>query len=168
MIRWYAVQTQPRKERLACQNLANQNFVPFCPKSSRHRRIGRRMVHVVEPFFPNYLFVELDLETQPWRSINGTIGVVRLVSFGRGRDSLPAAMPEGLVEKFQAQCDANGRLHFDEPLAPGDTVRVIGGPFDTLCGTLARVEPANRVTILIDILSRQTEVRMSGNRLMLA
>lgn len=168
MIRWYVVQTQPRKERLAEQNLQNQGFVTFCPNRGRHRKIGRRMVHVIEPFFPNYLFVALNLERQRWRSINGTIGVTRLVSFGKGRDGLPAAMPDGLVERFQTQCDERGMLQFDEPLLPGDRVRIIGGPFDALCGTLARVEPSDRVTVLLDFLSRRTQVRMSSRRLVAA
>ena len=57
-------------------------------------RLRRREV-ARAPLFPGHLFVEpdldceLDLDSKPWRSINGTVGVVRLGAFG----DRPAAVP---------------------------------------------------------------------------
>ncbi|MBA4338961.1 MAG: transcription/translation regulatory transformer protein RfaH, partial [Hyphomonas sp.] len=36
------------------------------------------------PFFPSYLFVNLDVEQDAWRPINSTIGVLQIVKFGIG------------------------------------------------------------------------------------
>ena len=164
MIRWYAAQTQPRKERLALQHLANQHFETFCPLGRRARRIGKRSVSALEPFFPGYVFVHLDLAFERWRSINGTIGVARLVSFG----GEPAMVPEGLIERLEALTDQDGVLSFDEDLHAGDEVRIIGGPLDTFCGTLVTCEPRKRVTVLLELLSGATRVEVARDRLVAA
>ena len=80
--RWFAVQTKPRKERLALQHLENQGFRTYCPLYRAIRRIGRRSMSVLEPMFASYVFVHLGPPRRQWRAINGTIGVSRIVSFG--------------------------------------------------------------------------------------
>ena len=150
---WYVVQTQAGKERLAEGQLRNQNFETFCPTRQRMRRIGKRMCATLDPFFPNYLFVRLDIARQRWRSVNGTIGVAHLVGFGSGSEARPAPLPRGLVEHFQALSTPEGEMRFDEALSPGDRVRIVGGPFHALCGILEKGDAKHRVSILLDILS---------------
>lgn len=158
MKRWYAVQCQPRRELYAEQQLKNQGFATFIPLHSRGRKVGSRLQRALVPFFPNYLFVELDIETQRWRSINGTLGVARLVSFGERSAVCPAPLPIGLVERFRELSDEQGVLRFEERLQPGDRARLIGGPFDNLCGILESAGHGERVILLLDILSKATRV----------
>ena len=165
MKRWYVVQTQPRKERLAEHHLRNQDFETFCPVSKRTRRRGSRAQSVLASFFPGYLFVELDVGRQRWRSVNGTIGVIRLVSFGASPGALPAPLPEGLVERLRQMSGADGELSFDDRLARGDRVRVMNGPFETLCGTLESAGDKERVTVLLEWLSKETRVEIERGRL---
>lgn len=160
MQRWYAVQTRPRKERLAEQHLKNQGFATFTPLQRRARRIGSRTQWLLEPFFPGYIFVELDLEHQRWSPINGTIGVTRLVGHGRAGSARPAPLPDGLVERFRERSDRDGTMHFDERLEEGSHVRVVTGPLDGLCGILEKASAGERVTILLELLSGQTRVTL--------
>jgi transcriptional antiterminator RfaH len=162
--RWFAVQTQPRRERLALHHLGNQHFETFCPLRRAVRRIGPRGVAALEPFFPSYVFVRVDPARERWRSINGTLGVARLVSFG----TAPTALPEGLIERFRGLCDGDGELAFDEELRAGERVRIIGGPLDALCGLLVSAEPRKRVTILLELLSGATQVELARDRLVRA
>jgi transcriptional antiterminator RfaH len=162
--RWFAVQTQPRKERLALQHLGNQQFEAFCPMRRVSRRIGIRHVTGLEPFFPSYAFVRLDTRRERWRSINGTIGVARLIGFGPE----PSPLPDGLIERFRALCDGAGELAFDEGLQAGDRVRIMGGPLDALCGQLLTAEPRKRVTVLLELLSGATRVELARDCLVAA
>ena len=164
MKRWFVVQTQPGKERLALQHLRNQQFETFCPLRRKPVQSGRKQASALAPFFPSYVFVRLDPGKDRWRSINGTIGVSKLVSFG----SDPAAAPNGLVEKLQELCSAEGELSFDEQLQPGDEVRIVGGPLHALCGKLVSETPTKRVTILLDLLSGATKVDVARSRLVSA
>lgn len=167
-LRWYVVQTQPRREDLALQHLARQHFLAICPRIRRVQRLGAHRVRSLQPYFPGYLFVQLDLDQHRWRSINGTIGVLRLVSFGDGAQGLPAALPGGFVEQLQALSADQDEVRFAEQLAPGQAVRVIGGPFDQLCGTLSAASSLERVTVLLDLLSRQTRVSVRRDMLVAA
>jgi len=159
--RWYAAQVQPRKEQLALAHLARQRFVTYCPIIKRTRRLRKQLVSAAEPLFPGYVFVALDCEREPWRSINGTIGVLRLVSFG----PQPAAMPRGFVEQLQNLAGGDGHVQFDEVLRPGDGVRIVGGPFDGLCGSLASSGGRERVTVLLQMLAGETKVTMPRSSL---
>jgi transcriptional antiterminator RfaH len=163
--RWYAVQSQPKREQLALLHLERQRFAAFCPSVAKVRRGVRGTMAVQAPFFPGYLFVHLDLENERWRSINGTIGVIRLVGFSSsGR---PAPLPQGFIERLQ-QLNSDGELESDDGLTAGDAVRVIGGPFDDLCGVLESASDDDRVTILLSLLRQETRVSLKRGSLIAA
>ena len=154
--RWYAAQVQPRKEWLALIHLQRQHFETYCPVVIRTRRLRGRLITGNEPLFPGYVFVSLNCGRDPWRSVNGTTGVSRLVSFG----TQPAALPAGFVEQLQRLAGEGGEVRFNDPLQEGDVVRIIGGPFDDLCGILASGCAKTRVTVLLQLLSGETRVSL--------
>ena len=100
-----------------------------------------------------------------WRSINGTIGVIRLVSFSSGGH--PAPLPLCLVERLQDVKSGLG-VEGGTRFSAGDRVRVIGGPFDDLCGVLESVNDNERVTILLSLLGQQTRVSLNHGSLLAA
>jgi transcription elongation factor/antiterminator RfaH len=161
MKRWYAVQSLPRKENLAEQQLQNQGFSTFCPRKRRSRRIGKKALPVIEAYFPNYLFVELDIEREQWRSVNGTIGVARLVALGSRGSPAPTPLPLGFIEQLRTLADVDAVVRFDEQFKAGDKVRIMSGPFADLCGTIECAPPGERVTILMQLLSESTKVSVS-------
>jgi len=152
--RWYAVQCQPHRERTAAAHLSNQDFRVFLPLREKTRRHARRIETVTVPFFPGYLFVQLDLSRDRWRSVNGTLGVVHLVM--QGQRPLPA--PEGIVEALKENCDAAGVLLWTADLVPGQAVRVLTGPFADLIGELERMTDTGRLRVLLDIMGGRTPV----------
>ena len=79
---WYAVQTQPNRENLAVTHLERQGFDVWLPRIERIIRHARQAKRVRRPLFPGYLFINLDLETARWRTINGTVGVKNIVKCG--------------------------------------------------------------------------------------
>ena len=161
MRRWFAVHAQPRRETLALAHLERQGFEAFLPQVRHIRRIGTKRREVLEPFFASYLFACLDPAADRWRSINGTIGVRRLVCFG----DVPAPLPAGFVENLQGSIGQDGELRFDEQLGPGDQVRIVGGPLGDRCGILFAAGPGERVTILLDLLGAERRVVMTSSRL---
>src|SRR5215472_13718576 len=92
--RWYAVQCLSNREFVAATQLRNQGFTTFLPCQLKTRRHARRFDSVRRPLFPGYLFVQLDLARDRWRSVNGTLGVAKLV----GNSDLPSAAPVGSIE----------------------------------------------------------------------
>jgi transcriptional antiterminator RfaH len=155
MSHWYVVHTQARQEARAEVNLRRQGFEVWLPLIRRARRHARRVDSVVASLFPRYLFVRLDLATQPWRSINGTFGVVRLLCNG----DMPLAVPAGLVEELMQRRDDSGTIVWPaHPLVAGEPVKVAIGRFD-LEGVFQTTSGHDRVVLLIKLLGR--EVRAS-------
>ena len=152
--RWYAVQCQPHRERVAARHLTNQGFSIFLPLRKKLRRHARRVDSVQVPFFPGYLFVQFDPARDRWRSVSGTLGVARLVMQGER----PAPAPAGIVEALIDACDANNVLRWQAELKPGQSVRVLAGPFADLVGQLERMTDSGRLRVLLDIMGGSTPV----------
>jgi transcription elongation factor/antiterminator RfaH len=128
---WFVAQTQPRKEAVAMQNLQNQGFMAYCPRVKRTRRHARRFETVSEPLFPGYVFVGIDVSEQPWRSVNGTFGVSRILTDG----ARPVALQDGLVEQLMSVTGAHKDMAGHAPQV-GQDVRLRTGPFADLLGLI--------------------------------
>ncbi|RBP07327.1 transcriptional antiterminator RfaH [Roseiarcus fermentans] len=123
-------------------------FLPFVRASVRH---ARRTRDVCRAAFPGYLFVALDLDRDRWRSINGTIGVLRLIMGENG----PLPVPAGVVETLFGYLDETGACRFDRDLVTGQSVRVASGPLAQAMGRLVRLDSRGKVRVLLEILGGQ-------------
>jgi transcriptional antiterminator RfaH len=154
--RWFVVQTLFHRERLARLHLGAQGFRSFQPRFRKTVRHARSLREVIAPVFPGYIFIVLNPERDRWRSINGTLGVARLVS----AHHRPTPVPTGVVEAILASLDELGLVRFDGGLKPGQPVRVVAGPFAEVMGVLQRLDAKGRVQVLLDIMGRQAVVLM--------
>ena len=151
--RWYLVRTLGGRELVAAGQLERQGFRCFLPKRLRTVRHARKLRTGPAAFFPSYLFVELDLDRDRWRSVNGTTGVSHLVGWGER----PAPAPHGVVESLMAACDASGFLA-PPLLQAGQTVRITAGPFADRLARIERLDDAGRVRVLLEIMGCETPV----------
>ena len=145
--RWYLDHTRPNMERKAELNLLAQDFKTFLPQLEKTVRHARRLTTVRRPLFARYLFVSLDPARDRWISINGTIGVSRLVA----QDGLPAAVPAGIVETLLAHSD-EGVTRLDHALVEGQRVRILSGPLADFTATIMRLDARQRVDVLLEIM----------------
>ena len=146
---WYAVQTQTNRENLAVEHLKRQGFsvwMPICERIIRHARKSKRERR---PLFPGYLFINLDVKTTRWRSINDTIGVNRIVSFGQW----PAPIAAKFIDALQ-NIEANEGLVVvnEDALLPGQDVEILSGPMAGTIAKLLSLEAGDRVTVLLNML----------------
>jgi transcriptional antiterminator RfaH len=159
-MRWFVVHTQPRSEERARFHLEAQSFRCFLPRLRKIRRHARREDVVIEPLFPRYLFTFFDPSAVRWRAINGSRGVVHLLT----HDNDPIPVPRGVVEDLIAAADEQGAATFSSLLAlkKGSKVRITGGPFK---GQTAEVDEtplsgADRVRLLLEILGKSAHLRL--------
>jgi len=158
LTRWYVVCCQTRQEARADLNLRRQGFESWLPRLQQTRRHARRIDNVFVPLFPGYLFVSLDLDQQPWRSINGTFGVRRLLC----ENERPAPVATGFIETLQETMDEAGLVAApNDAFKCGDRVRLIAGPFADMIGTLARLTDKDRVAVLLNVLGREVQALVS-------
>jgi len=156
MKRWYVIRTQPNGEDKASFHLRAQGFDVFLPKRRKQRRHARKTETVLRALFPGYLFVNIDVEAQQWRSINGTVGVKNIFCHG----DKPMAVPIGVIEEIQSR-EIDGAVSLaPKGLKKGDMVRVIDGAFADCSALLEELTDEKRAILLLDLLGR--EVRVSA------
>jgi transcription elongation factor/antiterminator RfaH len=160
--RWYVAHTLPMAELRAQGHLENQNFRTFLPKRRRTVRHARKSRTVEAPFFPRYLFVILDLEQQPWRRVNSTIGVSRLIMQGEQ----PQPVPHGIVEALVGSADSQGILQLRQHLKIGEPVRLMAGAFAEQLAILDELDESGRVRVLLDILGRKVPIYTDANNVL--
>lgn len=153
---WYVVRTQSRCEERARNHLNNQGFNVYLPRYKKRRSHARRVETVLRPLFPGYLFVYLPEGGGGCRSINGTIGVHSLVSFGAME---PARLSDLVVDELQKREDDSGIVQLRKPaLQKGDQVRLIDGAFEDSFGLVEDITDERRTILLLDLLGRKVRV----------
>ena len=159
---WYLVYTKPRQEVLAQDNLLRQGYSVYLPKVRQFRRRRGQQEAVVEPLFPRYLFIYLDMQYDNWGPIRSTFGVASLVRFG----SEPAQVPTQLVDHLRAQEGQDG-LHAwaESKIALGGRVRVVDGPLKGYEGILLAKSGQERVVLLLEMLGMEVRTHLSPTQI---
>lgn len=157
MTAWFAVYTQPHKEALAAQHLTNQGFSVYLPRYQKLRRHAGKAEVVASPLFPRYLFAGIDLETQRWRSVNGTRGVVGLVMFG----DKPMPVPEAVIAEIRSREDDQGFIRLNKPqFQRGQPLRIVDGPMADTQALFEETADGDRAVLLISLLGRLVRTKM--------
>ena len=156
--RWYLAQCKPNAAQLAVRNLENQSFTTFLPLQEITKRRGQGSQKQVRPLFPGYLFVRLDSDRGPWRTVNSTRGVARLVHLG----AEPSIVPDSIVAALMARCDDQAIIRDADTLQAGDRAEVTQGPFSGFVATVAAIEPNDRIHILLNIMGQSTSVSIDS------
>ncbi len=157
MKRWFVARTHAQAEAKAVAHLRRQGFEIYLPRYAKTRRHARREERIVAPLFPRYLFVCLDLDRHRWRSVNGTLGIERLLCHGER----PAPVPAGVIEDLKCQERPDGLLAPASLvlLERGSQVRLVDGAFAERTGIYERMTADQRIVLLLNLLGR--EVRLT-------
>ena len=166
MNHWYLIQFKPNSHRVAERNLHRQGLETFLPMQKLTRRKASRFVSDLKPLFPGYMFVSVNAELAPWRSINSTIGVSKLVSFGGKPRPLP--LPLQLISCLMLRCDASGTLLPPKSLSEGDSVEMLTGPFASFIATVDTIDPDQRIWVLMDFMGHKTRMQVTADQLQLS
>ena len=158
-IRWYLVRFKPNSHKIAARNLQRQSFQTFLPMQDVTRRRAGKFHTVLQPLFPGYMFVSLDTIRGPWRQINATLGVSKLVSVA-GR---PQPVPNTLVNALLERCDEDGKLLPPETFSPGEQVRLRSGPFASFVATVEKMQPDRRVWLLLEFMGQATRIQVDAD-----
>ena len=165
-LRWYLVQCKPNAAQIAIRNLENQSFGTFLPLQEITKRKGKIFQRQIRPLFPGYLFVQIYPSQGPWRQVNSTRGVSRLVRLG----AEPSLVPNEIVEALIERCDNQSILRQtsetqSSQFHASNQARVTQGPFSGFIATISDIAPGNRINILIEILGQTTKVAINADAL---
>ena len=154
MKNYYLIQSKPRQEDIATQNLENQGYHIFHPKAS----IKGKIVSL----FPRYLFVQLDNESQDWSPIRSTTGVLNFVRFGLEFAKVPDQIVNLIKDQQQQTTDKIIDL---SKFHKNDKVEIISGPFKGQKAIFSSYNADERVIVLLKILNNQQKLAFDSKQL---
>ena len=158
---WYIVQFKPNSHKIAVRNLQRQGFDTFLPMHEVTRRTAAKFEIVIRPLFAGYMFVACDPDTAPWRQINSTFGISRMLSFAEG----PKPMPEALIAGLRARCDSVGKVVPLEDFEAGQSVEMHSGPFESFIATVEQMANDARVWVLLDFMGKAIRVQVDRQQI---
>lgn len=151
---WYLAYCRPREEGRAYQHLKNQGVESYYPMVEVTRLVKGKRTARMEPMFPSYLFVNVDLETFPATRLNSTRGLRHIIRFGGQWTTIP----KELVFNLMCHEDSDElRSKLSKMPNCGDKVLIHDGPFQGLEAIYQEPDGDKRSILLLDML--QSEVR---------
>ncbi len=153
MLSWYVMRSKPQKEEWLYNQLRALQFEAYYPCLSTSH--GKPNSHKSKPYFPGYLFVNVDLELAGISILQWIPGSLGLVAFG----GEPAYVPDGLLQRIRYRvAEMNGAQdNMLESLKSGDRVMIHSGPFAGREAIFCdRLRDRERVQLLLEVLQAQT------------
>lgn len=158
---WFCIRTAPRREMAAAEDLVKElGIKAFVPVEIVKVRAGRgpsrvKVREIEKPFFPGYLFAQLDMDVDAYYRLKDRQYVVAVVC---GSDRKPSPVPDAAM----AHLINHGPFREPDP-KPGDIVRLSTGPMAGLLTKIIKVDRGDRIKVLISFMGadRPIELKLS-------
>lgn len=150
---WYLVQSKPRNEMRALENLVRQGYETYLPLMEVERLQRGKLLKKMEPLFPRYLFLHLEEGNDNWGPIRSTMGVAGLVRFGQAY----AVVSDDVLEAVRVRTQDVKKALF----TPGDSIRFVSGPLLGLEGVFDITDGEQRSFVLLEFMQKQQRVSVS-------
>ncbi len=156
---WYLLQIKPNGLARAEVNLTRQGVAVFSP---RHRSPKPDGGMKLQALFPGYVFASFKASEVPFRAINSTFGVSRLVMQGY---DLQAGLPYDLMSRLISRCDEEGVLFPPDQLQANESVRILSGPFARYVAVVEKMTTSERVRVLFELMGRTVSAEVDVSSL---
>jgi transcription antitermination factor NusG len=152
MEKWYVAHSKPRNEELLWKQFCLRGIESFYPcinvptVNPRARR--------VQPYFPGYLFVHINLELIGKSTLEWIPGGIGLVSFGNE----PAFVPDKLICEIKQRIEQLKMFSKENTvtLCKGDNVAIHAGIFTGYDGIFdIQLSGTDRVRVLLSLLDNR-------------
>ncbi|MCX6112750.1 MAG: hypothetical protein NTY22_05650 [Proteobacteria bacterium] len=151
---WFVVMTKPGRQEEVAVRLKEASFNVFNPKLDQYSK--KRSKYIIQPLFPMYLFVRLNIE-KDFKMINYTRGILRILGIGR----TPHPIDENIVSALMSRCGENEliKAKYDlEDIKEGDRVQIANGPLEGIEAVVSGVYgEKQRIEILLDLMKISIE-----------
>jgi transcription antitermination factor NusG len=149
-VRWYAIRTHSRHEKIAARELDLQGIPVFLPLMTSVRQWSDRRTKVELPLFPGYAFVRVAYLSGDRLRVLRATGVVGFV----GPNAAAASIPEEQIDSIKTVL--TGRVPVQEYpfLQLGQRIRVRSGSLSGVEGILVSVKGSRTLVISVEPIQR--------------
>ena|SRR5208283_458485 len=143
---WFVVNTKPKNENRASHNLSTAGYDVLNPKLKLRKYREGSFADVVEPMFPNYIFVKFH-PIDDYHMVKYTRGVNKIVTFGGKMVPLQEEFIDFIKGKLTDGVAKIEKKRFKK----GEKIFITDGPFKGLGGIFEReLEGEQRAMILLE------------------
>ena len=168
---WYIVHTYSGQEdrvkrnlelRIESMDVKDKIFRVVVPTEEEIEMKEGKRKSVQRKIFPGYILILMQMDDESWYVVRNTPGVTGFVSSEDERERRPKPVP---LEDREVEHILN-RMEEPTPrikvgLAPGQMVRITGGPFAEFMGSVDTVdEDKGKVRVLVSFFGRETPVEL--------
>jgi transcriptional antiterminator RfaH len=160
MIKWYVLQSKLNKEEFVLQQLNLRKITAYLPYIQAHPVNPRS--RKIKPYFPGYLFININLDAVGLSSLQWIPGTIGLVSFGGEVASVSDDFLQPIRDHL-AQFNSAG-VRPQRKLVSGERVIIQSGAFAGYEAIFDSYLPGHeRVRVLLQLLQdRQVKLDLSG------
>lgn len=162
---WYVVHTYAGYEnkvktnlekRVESMEMQDKIFRVLVPMEKELEIKNGKKKATLKKVFPGYVLVEMIITDDSWYVVRNTPGVTGFV--GPGSKPIPLSPAEiAQILKQMGMDEPKPKIDF----VPGESVRVIEGPFTKFVGNIEEVLPHRRkVKVLVSMFGRETPVEL--------
>jgi transcriptional antiterminator RfaH len=146
MKQWFVVNTKPKNENRAAHNLESGGFEVLSPRLKVRKYKETKFVDVVEPMFPNYIFVRFH-PVDDYHMVKYARGVKKIITFG----GKIVPLQEQFIEFIRGRLvDGVAKIE-KKRFKKGERIFIKEGPFKGLPGVFEReLDGEERVMILLE------------------
>ena len=153
-LRWYALRTRSRHEKVVRDQLANLGIEPLLPTVKRLSQWKDRKKEIEVPLFSGYCFVRFASDHK--LPVLKTIGVVDIVGSGHSPEAIPDEEIAALRTLMASVLPYDPHPYLHE----GMQVEVVRGPLQGVQGILLRKEKRHRLVLGVRLIQQAAAVEI--------
>ena len=164
---WYVIHTysgyedavaRNLKQRIESLDMEDKIFSVMVPKEKKIKiKNGKRKI-VEEKIYPGYVLVEMVVTDDSWYVVRNTPNVTGFV--GSGTTPIPVSQAE--IQYLQKRMGVESP-HYEIEVAPGDSVKIIDGPFKDFDGKVSEIDQERgKIKVLVNMFGRDTPVELDS------
>ena len=157
-MRWYALHTHARHERVVEHRLREQGMDTFLPVVQEVHRWSDRKKKVEVPLFSCYVFVHCALSEQDRTMVHRVDSVLGFV----GVRGAGVPIPDEQIDSIRTVLEHAAPWRSHPFLKAGQRVRVRGGALDGVEGVFLSENGDHSLVISVDVIQRSMAVRIDG------
>lgn len=159
-MKWLIVQTKSNCENKASLNLKRQGYGVFFPKFKKKMSKFNKLINIVKPLFPNYIFVSINSH-QNLSKIKNTYGVLKILKFG----DCVHFLHSDVVENIKRRCDINGFAIDYKKYVKGEKVKFFKNNQISLDAVFEEQIDQKRSIVFINFLNQKVRASVETEHL---
>jgi transcriptional antiterminator NusG len=166
-MKWFIIKTPTGQEnkvtRALKESIVNYKLNDFfseivVPEENVMTLVNGKKRAMKKKFFPGYILIKMIMNEKTWHLVNS---VDKVSGFVGGTKDKPLPLPEeeALAMLGQIQ-NSQKKVRNIATFNPGETVKVIEGPFSSFVGTVESTNEKGKVKVNVSIFGRPTPVEL--------